>query len=265
MIMYQNQSPGKSASTDQSVSGIAGQDKEFQDLELAFLGSLVPGIIHNMATPLSGVLGATQLLEKRASQIGELLADINRLGEVEQAELLKHLDRNRTNVDILARNAKHLADILQCLVQRITRGSSSIKEYHSLNELLQNELRFLEANLTFKHKVKKQVSLGEEITTIKYVYGYVATTIDEFVTSCMAVHDAKNGMMEMDFMTVPGDGCMTITIEARYPADEPVVAECGTLACCFDLLRGDGWTVEYECMGSKRRLNLHCPKLTVPA
>lgn len=244
---------------------MVGQDKEFQDLELAFLGSLVPGIIHNMATPLSGVLGATQLLEKRASQISELLTDLERLGEAEQAELLKHLDRNRTNVDILARNAKHLAEILQCLVQRINRGSSSVKEYHSLNELLQNELHFLEANLTFKHKVKKQLSLGEEISTIKYVYGYVATTIDEFVTSCMVAHDVKNGMMEIDFITMPGDTSMALIIEARYPADEPVVSECSTLAYCFDLLRGDDWTVEYECSGNKRRLRLLCPKLTVPA
>ena len=243
----------------------SGQSQEFQDLELAFLGSLVPGIIHNMATPLSGVLGATQLLEKRAATISELLSDGESTGEAERTELLKQLERNRANVDILARNARHLADILQTLVQRINRGSSSVKEYHSLNELLQDELRFLDAHLAFKHKVKKQLSLGPEVRTGKFIYGHVAAALDDFITSSMAAHDFKQGGMEMDFRTGPADSRMALWIEVRCPSVGPEAEECATLCSCLNLLRAEGWTAEVENGEGVRRLHLLCPRETVPA
>lgn len=241
------------------------KSQELQELELAFLGSLVPGIIHNLATPLSGVLGATQLLEKRTSSISELLEGIDRLNEAERAELDKQLDRNRANVDILARNAKHLADILQCLVQRINRGASTVREFHSLNELLQNELRFLESNLTFKHKVKKQVTLGNEVPTAKFVYGNVSTTIDEFIVTGMESHDLRHGVMEMDFITEARDTSMALTIEIRYQPQSDASQDWSTLHCCLDLLRSEGWIAEYECGEGRMRLCLQCPKLSIPS
>ena len=241
------------------------QTQEFQDLELSFLGSMVPGIIHNMATPLSGVLGATQLLEKRAATISEIVSDSQGMGEAERAELLKQLDRNRANVDILSRNARHLADILQALVQRINRGSSSLKEYHSLNELLQNELLFLDANLNFKHKVRKQFSLGAEVRTAKYVYGHVAAAIDEFVSSSLAVHDFKQGVMEMDFHTEPTESHMALWIEVRRHSAAPSAEACGALESCLELLRADGWRAEVESGEGVRRLRLLCPRETAPA
>jgi signal transduction histidine kinase len=247
------------------TSASPGQTQEFQDLELSFLGSLVPGIIHNMATPLSGVLGATQLLEKRGAAISEIVSDTQGMGEAERTELIKQLDRNRANVDILSRNARHLADILHCLVQRINRGSSSLKEYHSLNELLQNELLFLDANLNFKHKVKKQLSLGTEVRTAKYVYGQVAATIDEFVSSSLAAHDFKRGVMEMDFRTGPADSRMALWIEVRGASAVPAAEECATLYSCLDILRADGWAVELESNDGVRRLRLLCPRETAPA
>jgi hypothetical protein len=241
----------------------SSQAQEFQDLELSFLGSMVPGIIHNMATPLSGVLGATQLLEKRAATISEILEGGGDMGEAQRTELMKQLDRNRANVDILARNARHLADILQALVQRIHRGSSGVREYHSLNELLQNELRFLDANLNFKHKVKKQLSLGAEVRTAKYLYGHVAAAIDEFVISSLAAHDFKQGVLEMDFRTGPADSRMALWIEVRCASAVPAAEECATLNSCLELLRADGWMAEVESDYGVRRLHLLCPRETV--
>jgi signal transduction histidine kinase len=237
--------------------------QDFQALNLAFLGSLVPGFIHNMATPLSGVLGATQLLEKRASSLEELLRDNEHLSEAERAELEKQFERTRTNVDILARNAKHLADILQIIVQRITRGNTGAEEFYSLSELVQNELRFLDSNLNFKHKVKKQVTLGTTVPTAKYVYGHVASALDEFVIGTMALHDLTRGIMEMDFATEADDSHVSVIIEARYIPVDSISPDPEPFESYLRRLSESGWKVTHELSTGKRRLQLACPRRVI--
>jgi signal transduction histidine kinase len=249
----------------ESVAGSNGYQQNFQTLDMAFLGSLVPGLIHNMATPLSGVLGATQLLERRASSLEELLRANDHLNEAERAELDKQFERTRTNVDILARNAKHLADILQIIVQRITRGNAGAEEYYSLSELVQNELRFLEANLNFKHKVKKQVTLGVTLPTAKYVYGHVASALDEFVINTMSQHDLRRGIMEMDFSTEADATHVSVVVEARFVPLSDEAPEAGPLESYLARLRESGWLATQESNAGVRKLRLACPRRVLPA
>ena len=219
---------------------------DLQALDLAFLGSLLPGIIHNWATPLSGVIGATQLLERRGSAIKDLLENYDSLSRAERDELQKQLERNRTNVEILSRNAQHLADLLQVLVQRITRGNGSARDFFPLNELMQNELRFLESSLQFKHKVRKTISLETAVPATSFSYGYVAAAVDEVVTFVIGQHDYAQGVMEMDFHTVATDHQARITITARYAASGTADEAPDPLRLYMTRLEGDGWTVAYD-------------------
>lgn len=232
---------------------------DFQALDLAFLGSLLPGIIHNWATPLSGVIGATQLLERRVSVIQDLLSHYETLNAAERDELHRQLERNRTNVDILSRNAQHLADLLQVLVQRITRGNGTARDCFPLQELVQNELRFLEANLQFKHKVRKTISLEPALPASSFSYGYVAAVIDELVTSAIAAHDFAGGVIEMDFATIGEHGEGRIAVAARF---HPLTTTEGTpdpLTIYLSRLREDGWNVEYDLNPGSASLTLRRP------
>jgi hypothetical protein len=249
----------KAATTPEATSSTI-EDQELQALDLAFLGSLLPGIIHNLATPLSGVLGATQLLEKRASALEELVAQQQGLSGTDRAELAKQFDRNRTNVDILARNAKHLADVLQILVHRINRSTSITQEFYPLNDLLQQELRFLEANLNFKHKVKKLVTLGPERLTEKFVYGYVVVALDEFVTGTLAQHDFSKGTMEMDFATQEEPTMMRVVVSARFTPKAEADETGDALAIYLERLQTDGWRTECTASTGTRELRLTIPR-----
>lgn len=234
--------------------------QEFQVLDLAFLGSLLPGIIHNLATPLSGVLGATQLLEKQASSLEELVTGLDTLTSAERSELGVQFDRTKTNVDILARNAKHLADVLQIVVQRINRGNATAREYYSLNELLQTELRFLDANLTFKHKVKKQITLGPDLPAAKSVYSHVASTLDEFVSTTVNLHDFNKGLMEMSFVTGADDHFVTIDVQAPVIAQPGAVPPADPLKSYLERLRSDRWEAYVQTDVSQRSMHLGCPR-----
>jgi hypothetical protein len=239
------------------------QEQEYQVLDLAFLGSLLPGIIHNLATPLSGVLGATQLLEKRASTMEDLVGGLVSLTEAERSELNSQFTRTRTNVDILARNAKHLADVLQIIVHRINRGNGTAREYFSLNELIQNELRFLDANLTFKHKVKKTITLGPDLPEAKAVYGYVASVLDEFVSTTVAQHDFTKGIMDMEITTGVTDRHVTLDIIAPVTRCDNSFEPSEPMEFYLERLRGDGWMAQLQSDPGMRRLALACPRRDV--
>ncbi len=234
--------------------------REFQALDLAFLGSLLPGIIHNWSTPLSGVIGATQLLEKRVSVIHELLSHYETLSSAERDELNRQLERNKTNVEILSRNAQHLADLLQVLVYRITRGNGSARDCFPLHELVQNELRFLEANLQFKHKVRKAIKLDPAFPASAFSYGYVAAIIDELVTSTIAAHDFASGLMEMDIETQAVNGWCRIKLVARHQSPSTSEDTLDPLVMYLKRLEDDGWKHEYQRRSNEVSLMLYRPE-----
>ncbi|MBI5058542.1 hypothetical protein HZB60_02035 [candidate division KSB1 bacterium] len=201
--------PAKSAARDVDKSP---HDLELATVELAFLGSLLPGIIHNMATPLSGVLGATQLLEHRAEQIQHLI-DNGRDAATERRDLAAQLERNRTNVEILSRNAQHLANILHSLVQRINNTSGVSPDFYPLNDLIESEVRFLDSNLQFKHRVKKELDLHPDLPSVSFVYGQLAALIDEFACYAITRQDPKAGMLTMKFKTGLSNERIELSIE----------------------------------------------------
>ena len=57
------------------------------------------------------------------------------------------IEKNKTNLQIIERNATQLIDLVQVMVQRFQRLSIRRKLPQSLTELLNNELEFLKANL----------------------------------------------------------------------------------------------------------------------
>jgi len=239
---------------------------DFQLFDMAFLGSLVPGIVHNLATPMSGVLGATQLLENRIAALMDLVKNLRELDDARRDELLNLSDRNRASVDILARNARHLADLLQVLVQRLTRSSAATREFYCLNDLLQNELRFLDANLTFKHKVKKQLSLAPHLPAVRCVYGHIAAAIDEFVTGAVNAYEADARPLEMDFVTETGPARTSLVLTARSGADEtPAAISSPTLEACLQRLRTDGWEIEWHSTTGVLQLRLSYPRTPAEA
>lgn len=190
--------------------------KDFESLELAFLGSMLPGIVHNLATPLSGVIGATQLLEMRVGEQERLLNDLER-GASQSAEALKvQHQKSCSNLDIMSRNARHLTELLQVIIRRFHRCGQESAGPLSLFELVSNELQFLDANLTYKHKTRKKFDLASDTYTVYAVYKHVVAVIDEFVLRSLAVHDFSRGLVEFKVTTNYADNTGIIELDAKY-------------------------------------------------
>lgn len=112
--------------------------------KLAAIGIMASGIAHNLNGPLSVIVGYLDLMYSLHPELQELplvLAQTERMKEIISNMMIK----SRHEQD----NHKRTVDI---------------------NLLLQNELKFLEANLEFKNNIKKQYEFSRGLPLIYGVY-----------------------------------------------------------------------------------------------
>ncbi len=233
---------------------------DFDSLELAFLGSLLPGIVHNLATPLSGVIGATQLLEMRVGEQERLLNELER-GASQSAEALKvQHQKSCSNLDIMSRNARHLTELLQVIIRRFHRCSQETAAPMSLFELASNELQFMDANLTYKHKTRKKFDFATDKYTVYGVYKHVAAVIDEFVLRTLAVHDFSRGLVELNVTTNFADNTGILELEAKYFETDEEPLETDSLNLYLARLAEQAGTYELQQEKGHLRVTITLPR-----
>ena len=245
--------------TEATPGNVAGAP-DFEALEREFLGSMLPGIVHNLATPLSGVIGATQLLEMRVGEQDRLLGELER-GVSQSAEALRtQHHKSRSNLDIMSRNARHLTELLQVIIRRFHRAAQETTGPMSLFELVSNELQFLDANLTYKHKVRKRFDLAKDQYTVFGVFRHVVAVIDEFVLCTLAVHDFSRGLVEMNVTTNFANSSGELELEAKYFETDEEPLHITALKMYLARTAENGATYEIEQHKGSLRVKLTLPR-----
>lgn len=135
-------------------------DKQVKEIikkeSAASYGELIQGITHNMNTPLSTINGGIDILKSR------LLRDKER-GEID-------IDSYVNGISRVSGATKNLIQIVKNTMKRSRDENRAEKIDLDINKLLSQELEFLQANMFFKHQIKKEFSFSEEIPTIKAIY-----------------------------------------------------------------------------------------------
>jgi len=119
--------------------------------KLAAIGELASGIAHNLNTPIAVIQGNAELLQLKypyEESLDKILLQTNKLSEL--IELIVHKAINENNPDT---------------------------EPLNINQLIENELKFLNAHLFFKHKVNKQISLDPKLPIIAATYSDFSQSI----------------------------------------------------------------------------------------
>ncbi len=112
---------------------------------MAFLGLYTQGIMHNISGPLNTILGFSSLLCKKDPQ----------------AEIPQRLHQD----------ARRISDQVSLLVRRWQRTGQQRAERLNLNDIIRDEVKFLEADLFFKHNVTKTFDLDPNLPKITGCYG----------------------------------------------------------------------------------------------
>ena len=142
-------------------------EQELQNEQrLAAIGLLASGIAHNINSPLMGIYGAAQLIKMKYPD----LTDID--GVIAQVERINGIVRN--------------------LMWKSRQEQETQPQEINLNQLLQEELRFLEADLDFKHNVTKQYAFADNVPAILGRYSDFSQAIMNVVRNALdAMHDRE--------------------------------------------------------------------------
>jgi PAS domain S-box-containing protein len=119
--------------------------------KLASIGQLATGIAHNLNTPISIILSNAELLA------------------------LKHSDS--PELDKIIRQADRMSEIINNLLTKSKQEQIQHPQDLNLNDLIENELEFMNSNLEFKHNVEKEYKFASHLPNIKAIYSDFSQSI----------------------------------------------------------------------------------------
>lgn len=136
-----------------------------REFESTLVNELIPGILHNFANPLNGIMGRSKLLQRRMNEhfnkIKECCPDFAR-------EIVDEQDKLSTDVISICKESDRFFYLFQDLASKFYVISDNRFERINLKKLIENELRFLEFYLDFKHEIKKTIKLTSDMP---WIYG----------------------------------------------------------------------------------------------
>jgi len=132
--------------------------------KMAMVGRMVSGIIHNLNNPLTIIMGYISILK------------------------LKYPDENRLNK--MSEQINRVNAIIANLLHKTREEQNKNIKPININKLLEEELKFLEADLSFKHDIEKVLDLDPSLPEIEADYSYLSQSFLNIIRNSVdAMHE----------------------------------------------------------------------------
>ena len=163
-------------------------------LALAHIGSSIKGVLHNMNSPLTAVLGRAEMLRFRFEKLK---------GSSDYAEINELLEKSINDIEIIIENCTKVNSVNSNLMQKSISCESEDKENLNLSRLFNNELMFMSANMEFKHNIKKDISIADNVFIKDANYVDFSNTFNEILeNSIYVLRDSENKKISIKLQLV---------------------------------------------------------------
>jgi len=180
-------------------------EKKFQD---TFIGELIPGIVHNFANPLNGIMGRAKLLQRKLTEIIKIRDTGIDASNLEDNKKLV------SDVESIAREADRLSNMLHYVTGKFCTLSDKAIQKINLSDLIELEMQFFDFYLEFKHSIKKTVHLERGLSSVKGVPADYSLALSALIIHSMET--AKEGASkEFNISTQFENGQICIKIQNR--------------------------------------------------
>ncbi len=168
---------------------------EDQKINLAFIGVCLKGVAHNINTPLAAVMGRAEMLQMR-------LAKLQATGATALSR--EDLERCVRDATLILENSQRVSSIIKGAMKKSVAVESRQPQPVRIDQLLNDELDFLTADMFFKHSVSKQFAIQEELPPLYGVAADFSTSFLEIIdNSLRAMRDAPQKRLTV---TAASDG-----------------------------------------------------------
>jgi signal transduction histidine kinase len=154
-----------------------------QAAKLSSIGMLAAGIAHNLNVPLQGIINHIELLKLTRSDV-------------------PYLD------DILTQSQR-IGSIINNMLFKSRQEQDSSERDIDLNQLLAEELNFLNADLEFKHRVEKDYQLDPTLPVIRGIYSDFSQALLNIIKNALdAMHKAPEKKLTIKTEVTPENQVM---------------------------------------------------------
>jgi len=165
--------------------------------KLSSIGLLVQGVAHNLNTPLGVILGRSELLKSEIEEVlGEkipgLLGQIESKGSEDAAVFTKEIRESADScLDVVLKQVEKMSDIIGNMMYKSRQEQDSARKKISMNQVLEEELAFLKADMYFKHEIEKKIEYDPGLPYIEGVYSDFSQSFTNIIRNAI---DAMFGM-----------------------------------------------------------------------
>ena len=159
-----------------------------KEFEASFTTELIPGILHNFANPLNGIMGRSRLLQRRATKNLENISEYVELNE----EMLQDCEKIINDIDLIANETDRLFNVFNDVAGKFYRLSDTAVRRINLSELIKTEIAFFDFYLDFKHQIKKNMLLDDAIPEV------AGSPADYSIALSTLIRHAMNSMRDSE-------------------------------------------------------------------
>ncbi len=125
---------------------VAKKTKELFEIQnAAEIGKYTSQIVHNLNNPLSGMLGALQLIELLANQA------------------LPNMDEIKKYIHIARKSSDDMDQIISSILIHMRDSENQDEESIDMNALIKSEFKLYDINFLFKNKIQKEIDLDDSL------------------------------------------------------------------------------------------------------
>jgi signal transduction histidine kinase len=139
--------------------------------EATFIEELIPGILHNFANPLNGIMGRAQILQRRLNDTIAKMSDQYPAAAEAFSESHKKLV---SDVASICQESDRFYNMFQDVSGKFYAIGADVPEMLDVSRLLASELRFADYYLDFKHEVMKELNVEASLPEIFGISNYYA-------------------------------------------------------------------------------------------
>jgi PAS domain-containing protein len=194
------------------------------------VGLIINGLLNNMVNPLSSIQGRLELLNL------EMQAGKNNLANSSHSATgIDKLDKYIEGLRMIGHNVQTLSDLCRNFMARIKKEQDTMPRLLNLNDIIMNEIMFLETNLKFRYEINKKLALAKDLPFILGAYVDFSQLIFNLLDYCIK---AMNLSDKKELFISTGFENNMICLEIRHSGTVPKQApQNNFLLCLLNLLR----------------------------
>lgn len=227
-----------------------------------FLDELLPGIFHNFANPLNGIMGRSKLMQRRLEDFVRKIG--NRYPEFEN-EMGADSKKLISDINAINNASEEFFDMFRLATGKFYLLGTRDVESLNLSVLIEAELGFADFYLDYKHNVKKEIRLDMGVPSITGIAAYYSTAFWMLIREA-AKNVQKRNNETFRIVTASDDQWVIVSIshiggslvrgwrEILFPVSaDPAPPTCGTdgekdliSALMLFRLAGDGVEIAHD-------------------